>query len=186
MKTELEKMLSGELYVAADPELSAMRRRCRELTYRFNNCPDEIEREVMLRELLGRVGSKVEVEPPFRCDYGSNIFFGENVYVNFNCVILDCAEVRIGDNVMLAPNVQIYAAHHPIDAFQRIKGPELASPITIGNNVWIGGGSIILPGVTFGDNTTIGAGSVVTKDIPAGVVAAGNPARVIRKLYQEV
>jgi maltose O-acetyltransferase len=183
-KSEREKMLTGELYNAADPELTAGRQRARSLTRRFNATTEEEpgERLKILRELLGAVGPRVEIEPPFRVDYGNNIFIGDNFYANFGCIILDCARVTIGENVMLAPNVQIYAAHHPIEAAERIKGPELASPITIGNNVWIGGGAIICPGVTIGDNTTIGAGSVVTKDIPANVVAAGNPCRVLREL----
>lgn len=182
MKTELDKMLSGELYDASDPQLSAMRVRARELMFQINHCPDKSEREGLFRELIGTVGEKIDVEPPFYCDYGSHIHLEGNFHANFGCVILDCAQVRIGDNVMFGPNVQVYAAHHPIDAAERIRGPELASPILIGKNVWVGGGSIILPGVTIGENTTIGAGSVVTKDIPANVLAVGNPARVIRQL----
>ena len=132
--------------------------------------------------MLGEKGEGVYIEPPFYCDYGSNIFLGNKVYMNFNCVILDCNIVRIGDGTMLGPAVQIYAATHPLDAAQRAAGPELAYPVTIGRDVWIGGGAIIGPGVTIGDNTTIGAGSVVVKDIPANVFAAGNPCKAIRQL----
>ncbi|HEY1055070.1 MAG TPA: sugar O-acetyltransferase [Emticicia sp.] len=128
------------------------------------------------------MGEAIDIQTPFYCDYGSNIFAGENLFINFNCTILDCARVIFGTNVFLAPNVQIYTAYHPIIASERIKGPELASPVTIGDNVWLGGGVIICPGVNIGSNTTIGAGSVVTKNIPANVVAAGNPCRVIREL----
>ena len=177
-------MLSGELYLAADSELSKMRNRARQITRAYNNTT-ESERDVrrtLLNRLLGQMPPKIEIEPPFRCDYGTNIYLGQNFYANFGVVMLDCAEIRIGDDVLLAPGVQIYTAHHPLDAATRLTGLELASPITIGNNVWIGGGALVLPGVTIGDNTTIGAGSVVTKDIPAGVVAVGNPCRVIRQL----
>jgi maltose O-acetyltransferase len=184
MKTELEKMLAGELYLASDAELENLRRNARRLTRLFNNTTeDETElRAQLLQELLGKCGSKIHIEPPFRCDYGCFISVGENFYANFGCVILDCNHVTIGDNVMLAPNVQIYGAHHPLDASTRISGPELGSPISIGNNVWIGGGAIILPGVSIGDNSVIGAGSVVTRDVPPNVVAAGNPCRVLREV----
>ena len=182
--TEREKMLAGEMYLASDAELTAGRQRARALTRRFNATSEEqsAERHEILRDLFGAVGPRIEVETPFRCDYGSHIFVGDNFYANFGCIILDCARVQIGDNVLLAPNVQIYAAHHPTDAEARLTGRELASPITIGHNVWIGGNAIICPGVIIGDNVTIGAGSVVTRDIPANVVAAGNPCRVIRAL----
>ena len=183
-KTEKQKMLAGELYIAADPELTAERANARRLTRLLNQSleTEHDQRTAILTELFGRIGPNVEIEPPFYCDYGKFIFAGDHLYMNFGCVILDCAEVHIGDHVMFAPYVQIYAAHHPIDAKLRTSGPELASPIHIGNNVWIGGGAIVCPGVTIGDNTTIGAGSVVCKDIPANVVAAGNPCRVIRRL----
>ena len=186
MKTELEKMLSGELYDARDPELQSIRNKARELFFRYNNTSYDFkhneERNEILRELLGEYGSGNDIQTPFYCDYGRNIYIGSNLYINFNCTILDCAEVRIGNNVMFGPNVQLYTAYHPIIASERIKGPGLASPITIGDNVWLGGGAIVCPGVTIGKNTTIGAGSVVTKDIPDNVFAAGNPCRVIRKL----
>lgn len=175
-------MLSGELYDAYDPELTEERKIARELIRIYNASTESDDREGILRQLLGRIGAGVIIEPPFYCDYGTHIYLGNHVYMNFGCVILDCNEVRIGDNVMVGPYVQVYAAHHPIKASERIKGPELAHPIHIGNNVWLGGGTIVLPGVTIGDDTTIGAGSVVTKNIPPGVVAAGNPCRVIREI----
>ena len=183
MSTELQKMLNGELYEAWDEELTAMRDNARQLLSRYNtliSAPLE-ERNDVLRQLLGACSS-IDIQPPFFCDYGSHIFAGKNFFMNFNCVILDCAKVTIGENVMCGPYVQIYTAYHPVQALERIKGPELAAPITIGNNVWLGGGAIICPGVTIGDNTTIGAGSVVTKDIPSNVFAAGNPCRVIKNL----
>jgi maltose O-acetyltransferase len=148
-----------------------------------NTDPTEIDtRYALLGELLGGVGKSVEIEPPFFCDYGSNIYLGENFYANFNCVILDPAEVRIGDNVFLGPGVHLYTAYHPLDPTERNSGYESAKPIWIGNSVWIGGGAIIQPGVRIGENVTIGAGSVVTRDIPSNVVAAGVPCRVIREL----
>ena len=184
MKTEREKMLSGELYLASDPELEAARRRARRLTRLYNATTEEEEaqRTLLLRELLGAVGEGPVIEPPFHCDYGSHIFAGDRLYINFGCIILDCAQVRIGNDVMLGPSVQLYAATHPLDAAARAAGPELAAPITIGDRVWIGGGAILCPGVTIGEGTTIGAGSVVTRAIPARVFAAGNPCRVIREL----
>ena len=182
--TEREKMLSGVLYDAADEELAAARKRARLLTRQFNDAPTENdeERRAILRELFGMCGETQHIEPPFRCDYGSNIRVGERFYANFGVVILDCAPVTIGDDVKLAPNVQIYAAHHPLNAETRKTWRELASPITIGNNVWIGGGAILLPGVSIGDNSVIGAGSIVTKNVPSNVTAAGNPCRVLREL----
>ena len=183
MKTELQKMLDGELYDANDATLVEMRDIARTLTAQYNlqmGKPLE-ERNRTLKQLLGSC-STVDIQPPFFCDYGTHISVGENFFMNFNCVILDCAQVTIGKNVMCGPYVQIYTAYHPLVAEERIKGPELASPITIGDNVWIGGGAIICPGVTIGNNTTIGAGSVVTKDMPDNVFAAGNPCRVIKQI----
>ncbi|KAA3439227.1 sugar O-acetyltransferase [Rufibacter hautae] len=182
-KSELQKMLDGELYQAGDPELVHMRDNARLLLSRYNAMMGASleERNMVLKELLGKC-STIDIQPPFFCDYGAHISVGENFFMNFNCVILDCAQVTIGNNVMCGPFVQIYTAYHPVIASERIKGPELASPITIGDNVWLGGGAIICPGVTIGSNTTIGAGSVVTKDIPANVFAAGNPCKVIRSL----
>ncbi|MCX6022172.1 MAG: sugar O-acetyltransferase [Chloroflexi bacterium] len=183
MTTEREKMLAGELYNASDPELVALSKRARRLTRLFNATTEEESerRSALLRELFGAVGGAF-IEPPFHCDYGGQIRVGVNFFMNFGGVILDGAVVEIGDNVMCGPGVHIYTAYHPLPAAERIKGPELAAPVRIGDNVWLGGGVIILPGVTIGDNTTIGAGSVVTRDIPAHVLAVGNPCRVIRRL----
>ncbi|MBW4628368.1 MAG: sugar O-acetyltransferase [Brasilonema octagenarum HA4186-MV1] len=191
-KTEKQKMLAGELYLASDSELIAGRNFALSLLRKYNSTTEEqLEerlrgahalRTQILQELFGQVGQNINIMPPFQCDYGKNIYAGDQFYMNFGCVILDCNTVHIGDNVLCAPYVQIYTAYHPTDPEIRLSGKELAAPITIGNNVWIGGGAIICPGVTIGDNTTIGAGSVVVKDIPANVVAVGNPCRVIRHL----
>ncbi len=183
-------MLSGEFYISSDPELMRERARARTLTRRYNlTTEDELEaRSEILRELCAVVGEGVWVEPPFYCDYGSNLQLADGVYMNFGCVILDCAPVTLGKNVLLGPSVQIYTAHHAVSAALRVSvrggatPPGMASPVSIGDNVWIGGGSIICPGVTIGENTTIGAGSVVAKDIPEGVLAAGNVCRVIRRI----
>ena len=181
-RSEKQKMLAGELYRASDPELVAERRRCRSLLQAFNAEPDEERRLGVLRELLERVGSGSFVQPPFACDYGTNLSIGDNVFVNFNCVILDCAEVTIGDGTQIGPGVQLLAADHPRDAETRRDLLELARPISIGSNVWIGGAALVLPGVTIGDDAIIGAGSVVTRDVPSGVLAVGNPCRVVREL----
>ncbi len=182
MPTERELMLSGELYFAYDPELVELRGRARRLTRLYNATREDEprERERLLRELLGACGERVEIEPPFRCDYGSNIRLGDGVYMNFDCVILDCAPISIGERTLLGPGVHLYAATHPADPDVRATLRELARPISIGRNAWIGGGAIICPGVTIGDEAVIGAGSVVTRDVPARVIAAGNPCRVIR------
>lgn len=180
-------MLRGELYLASDPELTEARQRARRLTRLYNAATEEEwdRRREILRELLGAADADTVIEPPFFCDYGSHIYLGARFYANFGLTVLDCAEVRIGDDVMIGPSVQIYAATHPLEAEERIKGPELARPITIGDRVWIGGGSILCPGITIGEGTTIGAGSVVTKDVPPHVLAAGNPCRVLRSLREE-
>lgn len=177
-------MLAGELYLATDPELTAARFRARKLVRAYNATDDEeaAVRQELLTQLLGSVGPGVWIEPPFQCDYGTHIRIGARVFINFQCVILDCNPVTIGDDCALGPGVHIYAATHPLDADARIQGPELGRPVSIGAKAWIGGGAIILPGVTIGEGTTIAAGSVVTKDIPAYVVAAGNPCRVLRPL----
>lgn len=186
MKSEYEKMVAGEAYRADDPELDRLRKNCRRILDKLNQRTDELDSEehlALVAELFGIAPRKdILLQPPFYCDYGINIRVGKNFMNNFGCVILDCAEVMIGDNVMLGPNVQIYTAHHPTDPVLRCAGTEYADTISIGNNVWIGGGSILTPGITIGDNTVIGAGSVVTKDIPANVVAVGSPCRVIREL----
>lgn len=186
--TEWEKMLAGQPYRSADAALLAARHQARRVLaqYQATDPADREKRYAILETLLGKVGKAIEIEPPFSCDYGSNIYLGENFYANFNCVILDPAEVRLGDNVFLGPGVHIYTASHPLEPKERNSGYETALPVTIGDNVWLGGGAIILPGVTIGANTTIGAGSVVTKDIPANVVAAGVPCRVIRKLVEPI
>ena len=177
-------MLAGEPYLSADPLLVLERRNARRLTRLYNATTEDEDdlRRSILAELLGEVGESVQIEPPFRCDYGSLIRVGANFYANFGCVILDCNRVTIGRDVMFAPDVHIYAATHPTDPVERISGRELAFPVTIGDRVWIGGGSKILPGVTIGEGTTIAAGSVVSRSIPARVVAAGVPCRVIREL----
>lgn len=177
-------MLSDELYIATDPQLVEMRNKARRLFSRYNQTSyeDIAQRKEIMTSLLGKAGENLDIQAPFYCDYGSHIYTGKNVFMNFNCIILDCAEVFLGDNVMFGPNVQIYTAYHPLSASERIKGPELAAPIRIGDNVWVGGGAMICKGVAIGKDTTIGAGSVVTRDIPPNVFAAGNPCRVIRDL----
>lgn len=183
-KTEREKMLAGELYLASDAELQALHQRACRLTRLYNHTTEEeLElRSQLLQELLGKVGANPQIVPNFYCDYGCNIYAGDHLYMNYGCVILDCNTVHFGDNVLCAPYVQIYTAYHPVDPATRLTGRELAAPIKIGNNVWIGGGAIVCPGVTIGNNTTIGAGSVVVKSIPDNVVAVGNPCRIIRHL----
>jgi len=183
MKSEKEKMLAGELYFSGDQSLVDDRLMARMLTSEYNTTRaiEEEEREEILKRLIVVKGD-AKIQPPFYCDYGYNIEVGENFYANFSCTILDVNRVIIGDNVMFGPNVQVYTATHPVDPTERIKGLESSKPITIGDNVWIGGGAIILPGVTIGKNTTIGAGSVVTKDVPENVLAGGNPCKVIKEL----
>lgn len=184
MRTEREKMLAGEPYLAWDEELLQARVRCRQTLKKLNdsipNTPEWKEAQEAL--IPNRVG-ELYLEPPFRCDYGENIHVGENFYANFNCVILDVNTVEIGDNVLFAPNVQIYTAGHPLDVKGRVdEAVEFGLPIKIGHNVWLGGGVIVCPGVTIGDNAVIGAGSVVTKDIPANALAVGNPCKVIKEI----
>jgi maltose O-acetyltransferase len=182
-KTEYEKMLAGELYDASDTELLTLRIKARKWMLEYNQSAfDKLLREKLLKTLFHKVGKNVDIQTPFFCDYGCHIETGDNFFANFNCVFLDCNYIKMGDNVFLGPGVQVYAATHPVLAAERIKGPELAAPVVVGNNVWIGGGSILCAGITIGENTTIGAGSIVVKHIPANVVAAGNPCRVIRKL----
>lgn len=183
MKTEKEKMISGELYNAFSPDLVTERELARQKFTSLNN--DDLtndQKSSIYKELFGQCGEGTWIEPPFYCDYGSMISLGNNVFINFNCTILDCAPVTIGDNVLIGPNVNIYSANHPIDPEIRRKGLENAKPVLIEDDVWIGGNVTICPGVTIGSRTTIGAGSVVTKAIPSDVVAAGNPAKVIKKL----
>ena len=183
--TEKEKAAQGLLYDANnDRELIAERQACKDICHDYNTLrPSDMEsRNAIMRKLLGRTGEQFLIEQPFYCDYGYNIEIGENFYANVNCVILDGARVTFGDNVFIAPNCGFYTAGHPLDEKQRTAGLEYAYPIRIGNNVWIGAGVSIMPGVTIGDNTVIGAGSVVTRDIPSGVVAVGNPCRVLKAI----
>jgi maltose O-acetyltransferase len=171
-------MVAGELYLAGDPELVADRDRCADLLRGYNAGGDE----TVLRELLGAFGTNSYIRPPFFCDYGYNLTLGDDVFMNFNCVALDVVPITIGDRVQMASAVQLLAADHPLDPVERASGREFGSPITIEDDVWLGGGAIVLPGVTIGRASVIGAGSVVTKDIPPGVVAVGNPCRVIREI----
>ena len=184
MCTEREKMLRGDLYDPADPELVAARLRARKLWSLLNqSSPDDLNaRSSLIKELFGKTGHGVSIEPPFYCDYGTNISLGNGVYLNVNCTILDPAEVIIGDNTLIGPSVQIYTPSHPLDAEERLSMKESAQPIEIGKSVWIGGGAILCPGVKIGDRSIIGAGSVVTRDVPSDVVVAGNPGRIIRSL----
>ena len=183
MKSEKEKMLAGELYHALDPELTRERLRARELCRELNALPpgDEDARRRIIDALFA-AAPEAWIEPPFHCDYGSHITLGRKVFFNFDCVVLDVMPVRIGDFTLFGPAVQIYTAMHPIDADERRSGLEFAKPVTIGRDVWVGGAAVICPGVTIGDGAVIGAGSVVTRDVPMGVFAAGNPARVVREL----
>lgn len=179
-RTEEEKMLAGELYLAADPHLEALRRRAKRLCAEYNRRVQELDRAT-LGELLGQ-STDAYIEPPFFCDYGHNVRLGQRFYANHNLVILDCALVTIGNDVMVAPNVVISTATHPIEPRARTVGHEYALPIKIGSQVWLGANVTILPGVEIGDCTVIGAGSVVTRSIPANVVAVGNPCRVLRAI----
>lgn len=183
-KTEKNKMLDGEPYYSNDTELINERDHAFRQTRHYNSLSSEQkpERLRLLQALLGSCYPDLEIVPAFHCDYGYNIHLGRHFYANSNCVFLDCAEIRIGNHVFLGPNVQIYAATHPLDPELRRQGIESAKPVRVGDDVWIGGATIINPGVTIGSGTTIGAGSVVTKDIPPHVLAAGNPCRVIRQL----
>ena len=178
------RMLRGELYRAVGDEIGADQARAQELLERFNGSghAEQELRASLLRELLGAIGDGVVVRPPFHCDYGTRITIGAGTFVNFGCVMLDVAPIRIGAACQLAPRVQLLTATHPIDPEPRRLGWEYAKPITIGDNVWLGGGVIVCPGVTIGCNTVVGAGAVVVRDLPANVVAVGNPARVIRRL----
>jgi maltose O-acetyltransferase len=184
METEKEKMLAGEMYDATDPQLTAERRRARDLCKSLNESADNEQalRQRIIHELFGRAGDAVWIEPPFYCDYGANITLGSQVYFNFNCVILDPAPVVIGSNVLFGPAVQLCTATHPMRASQRRTWREFSRPIEIGSDVWLGAGAIICPGVRIGSRSVIGAGSVVTRDIPADVLASGNPCRVTRQL----
>ncbi len=180
MTTEKEKMLAGERYWINDPELTEIRFKTRELVDKFNatNPRDAGHKNALQQQIFATVGDNVHIEKPMRIDYGCNTSIGSNVFINFNFVLLDCCPVTIGSNVFIAPNVQIYTASHPMEVEQRNAHIGFAAPVTIGDDVWIGGGCIILPGVTIGKGSVIGAGSVVTRDIPENVTAFGNPCRV--------
>lgn len=179
-----DRMLAGELYLADDPDLVADMVRAQRLLHRFNatTIDEWDERLEILRDLLGSVGDGAVVQPPFRCDYGTQIRIGEGTFVNYDAVMLDVAPITIGAACQLATRVQLLTATHPVDPLPRRAGWESGEPITIGDNVWLGGGAIVLPGVTIGDDTVVGAGSVVTRDLPSGVVAVGSPARVLREI----
>ncbi len=185
--TEKEKMLNGKPYLSFGEGLFEERQAAKELLFDFNaSRPSEFQkRNGIIKQLLGKTGATFFIEPPFFCDYGYNISLGENFYANTHCVILDCAKVAIGDQVMLGPNVNLFTAGHPLHHVPRSQGIEYAFPIVIGNYVWIGGGVIVTPGVTIGDKSVIGAGSVVTRDIPPNSIAVGNPCRVIREIIDE-
>lgn len=178
--SEKQKMLAGLAYDPGDPEIQADQAEAKRWMVRYNAAlaASPAERRALLRERFGSVGEGVVIRPPFHCDYGSNIHLGDGVFMNFNCVILDVCEVRIGARTQIAPGVQILAADHPRDAAERARGIEWGRPVVIGADVWIGAGALILPGVTIGDGALIGAGAVVTRDVPAGATALGNPARI--------
>lgn len=185
--TEKEKMLSGNLYMANDQELKADVKKSRMLIRLFNNTTEEQKeyRAELLKELFKKTGDNIYIEPSFKCDYGCNISVGNNFYANFDCIILDVCNVDIGENVFFAPRVCIYTAGHPIDAEVRNTGLEFGKPVKIGNDVWVGGSTVINPGVNIGSNVVIGSGSVVTKDIPDNAIAVGNPCRVLREITEE-
>ncbi|MDD5635375.1 MAG: sugar O-acetyltransferase, partial [Atribacterota bacterium] len=187
MNRQKEKMLSGKPYLAFDEELLQERQYAKEQIFKFNSLnPNDIEkRNKIIRNMFGKTKETFFIEPPFRCDYGYNIEIGNNFYSNYNLIILDCAKVIIGDNVMLGPNVGIYTAGHPLHHETRNTLYEFAFPVTIGDNVWIGGNVVINPNVNIGKNTVIGSGSVVTKDISDNVIAAGNPCKVLRKITED-
>jgi maltose O-acetyltransferase len=185
MRNECDKMLAGELYDPLDAELVRARARARDLCWALNATreAEQDERRRLLRELFGQGGESVWMQPPFCCDYGTNILLGERVFFNFNCVVLDVCRVTVGDYTLFGPAVQIYTATHPMNAALR-RQQEFGKPVEIGSDVWVGGGAIICPGVKIGSRTVIGAGSVVTRNVPDGVFAAGNPCRVIREITE--
>ncbi|MBS2968147.1 acetyltransferase [Metabacillus sp. KIGAM252] len=182
MKTEKEKMMAGEMYMPNDAQLFEERVNARKLTRLLNETTEQEgeERVRIIKELFGSVGKEIWLEPSFRCDYGYNIHAGESFFANFDCVFLDVCEIRFGDNCMIGPGVHIYTATHPLHPAERNSGKEYGKPITIGNNVWIGGAAVINPGITIGDNAVIAGGAVVVKDVPANCVVGGNPARVLK------
>ena len=185
--SEKEKMLNGKLYNSNVDELLKERLYAKDVIFEFNMLlpSEKIKRNQIIKGLFGKIQSNFHIESPFYCDYGYNIDIGENFYANHDCIILDCAKVTIGDNVMFGPSVHAYTAGHPVHFEVRNMALEYAFPITIGNNVWIGGNSVINPGITIGNNVVIGSGSVVTKDIPSNTIAVGNPCKVIRKITEK-
>lgn len=185
MTSQRERMLSGARYQAGDPDLVASRKKCQRLLEVFNATRPGADdrRQQVLGELLGSFGAGSDILPRFLCDYGTYIHIGANCFVNYDVILLDCAPITVGDHVAIGPRVQVLAALHPVDDYHaRRDGWESAAPVTIGDKVWLGAGAIVCPGVTIGDHSVIGAGSVVTRDVPAGVLAAGNPCRVIRRI----
>lgn len=182
--TAWDKMQNHEIYDDFDQDLFNRRVEAKKLFKEFNKTTDEEveKRQEIMKKLFKKVGERVFMEPDFICEFGKNITLGNDIYINFGCTLLDCGQISIGNNTLIGPNVSMYSANHSLDSEERIAGALIPEPITIGERVWIGGGSIILSGVTIGDDTVIGAGSVVTKDIPSGVIAAGNPCKVIRKI----
>ncbi|MFF0115347.1 sugar O-acetyltransferase [Streptomyces prasinus] len=183
-RTNLERMRAGDLYIADDPEIARRQQAAVRLTARFQAAfvEDAAAAQSILTELLGAVGEEAHVRPPLYVDYGSNITIGARTFVNYNLTALDVAAIVIGEDCQIGPNVQLLTPTHPVEPRPRRDKLEAAQPITIGDNVWIGGGAIVLPGVTIGDNSVIGAGAVVTKDVPANVIAVGNPARPVRDI----
>ncbi|MFL9827756.1 sugar O-acetyltransferase [Rhodoplanes sp. SY1] len=183
MRSEKQKMLAGDLYRPGDAEIQADQAATKTWLARYNAMLDlsAAQRRAVLRERLAAVGDGTVIRPPFFCDFGFNIALGRDVFLNYNCVILDVVAVTIGDGTQIGPAVQIYAADHPRDPQTRRAGLEFGRPVVIGRNVWIGGAAVILPGVTIGDDAVIGAGSIVTRDVPEGATVAGNPARVLRR-----
>lgn len=182
--SELEKMLKGEEYLPEDPELKKLYMECRDFLDELNATKfgDYTSREKLCRKKFGKVGKNLVLNKPFYCDYGFNIFLGDNVYFNNDCILLDVNKIIVGNNVLFAPRVCVYTTNHVLDKEKRRLGYEIPKPVIIGNDVWIGGNTVINPGVTIGDNVVIGSGSVVTKDIPSNVIAVGNPCKVIKKL----
>lgn len=187
MRSQKDRMLAGDLYIADDPELAKDFHKAKRLLREYNQTTEyqEADRKQILDDLFKQSGQKIHIEPPFHTDYGCNTVIGENFYSNYDCIILDIANVKIGDNVMFGPRVGLYTAGHPIDAVIRNEYYEYGKPITIGNNVWVGGNVVVNPGVTIGDNVVIGSGAVVTKDIPSNVIAVGNPCKVLREINDQ-
>ncbi|MGW9103554.1 maltose acetyltransferase domain-containing protein [Priestia megaterium] len=184
MKTEKQKMLNGELYLASDKELVKERENARRLTRLYNQTgeTETIKRKELLEELFGSISKNISIEPTFHCDYGYNIHVGENFYANFDCIFLDVCEIKIGDNCFIAPGVHIYTATHPLNTEERVSGAEFGKSVQIGDNVWIGGRSVINPGIKIGNNVVVASGTIVTKDVPDNVVVGGNPARIIKHI----